>query len=259
VVALTGTAESRSWTTAITALATASAVLVAIGGMFLSNRASLNELRATQDEQHLAEQGQLTDRFGKAVDQLGQEGGDKLDVRLGGIYALARIMRDSPVDEPTTIEILCAFIRTHARFDNPATPDEENGPEVPAVDVQSALTVLARRPEPDDPANRNVDLHDAWLDGAHLESAPLNGANLEGVNLDGAYLEDAYLNDAYLNRSHLIGAHMTGAHLVGARLFGADLTSSDLAAADLTDYKTDPSTKLPPGIVVPVARPTPTK
>jgi hypothetical protein len=36
--------------------------------------------------------GQITDRFTKAIEQLGHE---ELDVRLGGIYALERIARDS--------------------------------------------------------------------------------------------------------------------------------------------------------------------
>ena len=40
----------------------------------------------------LAERGQVTDRFTKAIEQLGS---DKLDVRIGGIYALERIARDS--------------------------------------------------------------------------------------------------------------------------------------------------------------------
>jgi hypothetical protein len=40
----------------------------------------------------LTEQGQVTDRYTKAIEQLGS---DKLDVRIGGIYALERIARDS--------------------------------------------------------------------------------------------------------------------------------------------------------------------
>ena len=60
----------------------------------------------------LTEQGQVTDRFTKAIEQLGS---DKLDVRLGGIYALERIARDSAKDHPTVMEVLTAFIREHSR------------------------------------------------------------------------------------------------------------------------------------------------
>ena len=47
----------------------------------------------------LSQQGQVTDRYTKAIDQLGPDKG--LDVRIGGIYALERIARDSPRDHPT--------------------------------------------------------------------------------------------------------------------------------------------------------------
>jgi hypothetical protein len=49
----------------------------------------------------LAEAGQVTDRYTKAIDQLGS---DKIDVRIGGIYALERIARDSAVDHPTVMQ-----------------------------------------------------------------------------------------------------------------------------------------------------------
>jgi len=48
----------------------------------------------------LSREGQVADRYTKAIEQLGS---DKLDVRIGGIYALERIARDSsPASRPTT-------------------------------------------------------------------------------------------------------------------------------------------------------------
>ena len=46
----------------------------------------------------LSREGQVTDRYTKAIEQLGS---DKLDVRIGGIYALERVARDSAKDHPT--------------------------------------------------------------------------------------------------------------------------------------------------------------
>ena len=46
-----------------------------------------------------------------AIDQLGHA---HLDVRLGGIYAIERIARDSPADRAAIGEVLTAFIRSHA-------------------------------------------------------------------------------------------------------------------------------------------------
>ena len=57
------------------------------------------------------EQGQITDRYNAAITNLGSP---SVDVRLGGIYALQRIMQDSPRDQPTVVAVLCAFVRDHA-------------------------------------------------------------------------------------------------------------------------------------------------
>jgi hypothetical protein len=55
----------------------------------------------------LTEQGQVTDRYTKAIEQLGP---DKLDVRIGSIYALERVAYDSARDHSTVMEVLAAFI-----------------------------------------------------------------------------------------------------------------------------------------------------
>jgi hypothetical protein len=69
------------------------------------------QLRVTRE-------GQITDRYTKAVDQLG---GQHLDVRVGGIYALERIARDSPPDRATLEEVLTAYLRGHATTGAAAT------------------------------------------------------------------------------------------------------------------------------------------
>ena len=70
-------------------------------GLYLTYR----RISATED-------GQITERFTKAIDQLGSE---KLEVKLGGIYALERIARDSEKDHWTIMEVLTAFLRENAR------------------------------------------------------------------------------------------------------------------------------------------------
>src|SRR4029453_12015946 len=65
----------------------------------------------TYRQLRVSREGQLTDRYTKAVDQLGS---DHLDVRVGGIYALERIARDSPPDRATIEEVLTAYLRGHA-------------------------------------------------------------------------------------------------------------------------------------------------
>ena len=49
----------------------------------------------------------------RAAMQLGNE---KIEVRLGGIYTLERISRESPDDYWVVMETLAAFVREHARW-----------------------------------------------------------------------------------------------------------------------------------------------
>jgi hypothetical protein len=71
---------------------------------------------STQRTLELTEQGQITERFTRAIDQLGATDDDRnprLEIRLGGIYALERIARDSPErDYSTVMEVLTAGLRS---------------------------------------------------------------------------------------------------------------------------------------------------
>jgi len=95
--------------------------------------------RITAQTLRVTEEGQITDRYTKAIEQLGS---DKLDVRLGGVYALERIALDSQRDQLTVVQVLSAFVREHGRPEpEQATTDKE-----PSTDVQAALTVLGGLP-----------------------------------------------------------------------------------------------------------------
>jgi pentapeptide repeat protein len=214
-----------------TAIASLLSVLVVGAGLIVTNNYN-------REQQQLALQGQITDRFTKAVEQLGQPGPQKIDVRLGAIYALQGIMRDSANDQPAVVDILSAFVRVHA----PAPDLARNGsftgkPADPPVDIQTALTVLARRDQARD-GEGLVDLSQAnlnWavLSGGRLRRADLVGAYLVGAYLIGADLAGAGLGDADLDGAYLTGADLTRVDLRGARLPGANLGGADLRSADL--------------------------
>lgn len=194
-------------------------------------------LDATRDQITVSEQGQITERYSRAIDQLGQQGPDKLQIRLGGIYALERIARDSPRDQPTIIDVLTAFVRTST---HPKTlePSGLSCPDTPlAPDTQAALTVLGRREVVDD--GDAIKLNNLCLVGANFESANLsdvvlNGTNLQNVNFVGAHLEGAQLSQADLSGAQLWKANLSGAHLDSANLTNADLMDSKLVGADLS-------------------------
>ena len=54
---------------------------------------------------------QTSDRFVKAIEQLGND--TSTDVRIGGIYGLEQLARDSPSDHPAVFDVLTAFVRGH--------------------------------------------------------------------------------------------------------------------------------------------------
>jgi uncharacterized protein YjbI with pentapeptide repeats len=200
---------------------------------------------------HTAREGQITERYTRAIGQLGHA---QLDVRLGGIYALERIARDSGVDRHTIGEVLTAFVRTHAPY-QPTVDDagrvlsEQSELKVRAPDVQAIVTVLGRggfappRRDGDRLDLTGVDLRRASLDSpnlegadlsyAHLERATLRGAHLKGAILRGAYLEGADLSDADLDDAQLSGAYLEGAILRGAYLY-ADFSYAHLESANLS-------------------------
>ena len=65
-------------------------------------------LEVARQSQIIDREGQITERFIRAIEQLGNQ---SLDIRLGGIYALERIARDSEKDHWTVMEVLTAYVR----------------------------------------------------------------------------------------------------------------------------------------------------
>jgi hypothetical protein len=184
-------------------------------------------------EQNLAtvKEGQITDRFTKAIEQLGAV---KLEVRLGAIYALERIARDSERDHWPILEVLTAYVRENAPRNGPEqsaekVPEEEplNAPHLRA-DIQAILTVLGRREMKYD-EGRHLDLR-----GANLRRANLYEANLIMADLNGADLREADLFRANLREAALRGANLSGANLVMADLSRADLYQTVFVGANLS-------------------------
>ena len=86
-------------------------VVAALIAAFIAVFTNVQAQRATNTQLRIAEQGQITERYNAAITNLGSR---SIDVRLGGIYALQRLMKDSPPDQPTVIAVVCAFVRDRA-------------------------------------------------------------------------------------------------------------------------------------------------
>jgi uncharacterized protein YjbI with pentapeptide repeats len=184
----------------------------------------------------LNQQGQITERFTRAIDQLGHQ---QIDVRLGGIYALERIARDSAVDHNPVMEILTGFLRERSRQQ---APDDDR--KTLATDIQAALSVVARRRvEHDGPPHLDFShAHLAWgrfyeatLTHADLSFSDLSHANLDAVDLSSASLADAELDSASLIEANLTEASARNASLKRAELHHTNLEGAYLARCDLSD------------------------
>jgi uncharacterized protein YjbI with pentapeptide repeats len=198
-----------------------SSLLQTIGGGVL-----LAGLYFTAQGFRLTRQGHITDRYARSIEQIGH---DRVDVRIGGVFALERIARDSPSDRQTIVEILSAFVREHTRKD-PRTPITERV----VADVQAALTVLGRRPgiasEP-----RRLNLYHCGLNDADLMSADLRKAMLYYSYLVDTRFSNARLDDAGLSFCHAERAAFTGASARGANFVNAVYKNGWFLHADLTD------------------------
>lgn len=202
---------------------------------------TVQNLNLSRRQFALAEQGQITDRLTKAIEQLGavdSKGQKKLEVRLGGIYALARIANESERDHWPIMEVLSAYVRDNASKANQQQPKQtlriERFPDIkPTTDIQAILTVLATRDARSEHADQILNLRETDMQGARLRGAHFRGASLREVNLRQANLTGADLSGADLSGANLSAASLAGANLSGAEFDKADLRGATLREANL--------------------------
>lgn len=188
--------------------------------------------RVAIDTFRVAERGHLTDRYAKAIEQLGDE---QLAVRLGGIYAFKQYAEDSgrDGDQRTVVEVLSAFVRD--KLDGFGGSDPGCG-GVPEADVLAAVSVLAQLPPRDGVVRTYVPggmFHSVNISGARLSGGNLSGASMRTVGIRSADLTGINLDGADFDNSALTRCDLTGASLRGTIFRTGQLSYSKLHAADL--------------------------
>ena len=217
-------------------------------------------LKATQRNVEIAEDKQVTERFSKAVDMLSSS---SLHTRLGGIYALERIARDSDDDYLQVMEVLTAFVREEAPCPpkqvtgagtaevKAADPVEETKPEEPLPVV---LSVVATG-ETSQGAEPEMDEVQEWLHARNeltIALPPLRTdiqavmtvigrrkprteeGKTQQLDLSKTDLRQLQAEKAYLEGVDLFGSHLEGSSLTEAHLEGSSLTEVHLERADLS-------------------------
>jgi len=273
-VAYTGPSAAHDRMSDENAMRATLAQIIGGGVLLIGLYFTARNLQVAQRNVHATEEGKITDRFSKAIEQLAS---DKLGIRLGGIYALERVARDSERDHGPVLDVLTAYVREYAPFPlkvqrqrrttsrNPrhkqsaaSTGVSEKIYQQP-TDIRAIFTVIGRlqRIFGDDRYHRifgagkdyhldlratnlaRVPFRKTWLMGAILSDAFSLRSDLTEAHLEGAHLENAKLVWSFLNGAHLEGAHLERAilrasKLNGAHLNGAHLNGAIFYLADLT-------------------------
>jgi uncharacterized protein YjbI with pentapeptide repeats len=205
----------------------------------LSESRLAEEKNKNADDAKRAESRLISERFSKAIEQLAHE---DIYIRLGGIYSLEKIARDSPEDHWRIMQVLTAFIRESSQIKRGL---EKNDPETKfPTDLQGALTVIIHRNWHNDHDNKGLDLSYTNLRNADLtdfsksrdisrESPNLCNANLSNANLSNANLSNVNLSNADLFNADLGGANLSHSNLRNTDLQLTNLRNANLESADL--------------------------
>ncbi|MEA5623556.1 pentapeptide repeat-containing protein [Nostoc sp. UHCC 0251] len=169
------------------------------------------------------------ERLRIAIEQLGNK---TIETSLAVINDLEEIAQNHPQYHWIIMDILTNFVRENA----PYIPQEKVTSNLSTkirVDIQAALTVIARRDVNKDPENEQLDLSYTDIRGANLNRAYLKQTNLYQANLAGANLTEANLAGAILSAANLEGTNLYLANLEGAILSAASLKGANLEGANL--------------------------
>jgi hypothetical protein len=94
-------------------------VKVSQDGLHATREQMQHTLETTRQQLNLTEQDQVTDRYTRAVEQLGHE---KAPVRLGALHSLERLAQNNPDYRQTVVDVFCAYLRM------PYAPPPRNEP-----------------------------------------------------------------------------------------------------------------------------------
>jgi hypothetical protein len=184
----------------------------------------------------VAQDQQVSERFTASVQLLSDS---KLESRIGGIYSLERLAKDSPRDRSTVGELLSSFVRQNAIFGQPRRTSE---------DINAALKVLGRQKD----FSFTEESGGLFLAGSDFSGLDFTGLDFTGANFENCTLKRTNLSGTNFSGANLRSAIMAGAvfdpksRLAGAKLEGADLSSAvGLTKKELDKASTNQATLLP--------------
>lgn len=196
-------------------------------------------------------EGQITERFTRAIEHLGRmrsDGEPNLEIRLGGIYTLERIAKDSKRDHWQIMEVITAYVRENASWPPRKIQQTNETKEQKAqiqkevlelgADIQAILTVLGRRKrEYEKKKEEFINLRRTDLRGANLIEAKLSCIHLDckGILISNSNLKGAHIFDSDLERTSFAESQLEGVYIRGTNLKYSNFRDADLSGATLWD------------------------
>ncbi|MGW4963567.1 pentapeptide repeat-containing protein [Nonomuraea sp. NPDC004186] len=144
-----------------TALAAAAGVGAAT--LLLAVRRQRHQELTAAHTTHDAAERRVTELYGKAAEQLGN---DQAPVRLAGLYALERLAQDTPTLRQTIVDVICAYLRMP--FVPPPGQNPDQSADEPAVPRAAIAGVSAPAAGRDPLEERQVRLTAQRILTAHL-------------------------------------------------------------------------------------------
>jgi len=213
--------------------------------------------RAADGTLKIAQEGHVTDRLTKAIEQLScsQEGQPVVEVRVGAIYALERLSIDSPRDYWSVVDILAAYLCQHAKLKNLQATELQTYIDTDSIraDLRAALIVLGRRRDPAPRFGLRLQLTNCFLPstsitGDYERTQMINCdfsrcgvmiADFSGSSLTRVDFRGSELSKVKFDRSHLSFLSYQGARIRESSFSGATLGHVDFrgAVCDSVDFR----------------------
>ena len=134
----------------------------------------------------ITESGQITDRYSKAIEQLGDR--ENVSVRIGGLYALQRIAKDSEADLPTIQNVIANFIR-RPPYKVIEVTEDSHSEDVPkhrdCPDLHVAIEIFQ--------SLRSEKYPLPHLQRSNLSFFDLQKINFSGLNMDQSSFDHSFL------------------------------------------------------------------
>lgn len=204
--------------------------------------AAQRQADAALQQAKIAHQSLLNERYQRSAEMLGSK---DLSVRIGGIYALKQLAKDSPWRfHVEVMRVFAAFVRLptedpRIKFVTEGDVGQDNQIRKIRADVEAVMQAIGYRSSEGIALEQNekpsvLYLRDAVLNHLEVDHANFSRGWLTNVNLSDAKLPHVILSGARLRLANFTRANLTQANLSRAKFWGADMTEAVLSDANLS-------------------------